>query len=248
MDSETRNDCVRKLDREKVHFTVAKEVEKFIRDNGLKCGDVLPSEKKIAEQLGIGRSSVREGICLLEGMDIIEVRPGKGIYVKNTTESAVELRVPITREALLEVLDVREMLEVQACELMICNATDREKAGIAQAYEKLAAKIHLSEPTGTEDMEFHMEIYNATHNGYLRTLLESIILLFFPVWEEPYGIHPAMLASFPLHEDLYRALMDGNGKAAAASIHGIIEHNRTSVMEHSFDETPAPAAGAFRQR
>ena len=239
---------MRKLDREKVHFTVAKEVEKFIRDNGLKCGDVLPSEKMIADQLGIGRSSVREGICLLEGMGIVEVRPGKGIYVKNTTESAVELRVPITREALLEVLDVREMLEIQACELMIRNATDREKTGIAQAFEKLAAKIHLGESTGTEDMEFHMEIYNAAHNSYLRTLLESIIFLFFPVWEEPYGIHPAMFASFPLHENLYRALMDGNEKMAAVSIHDIIEHNRAAVKEHSFDDTSAPTVRAFRQR
>ena len=44
-------------------------------------GSKLPTERKIAEQLGIGRNSAREAICVLHGMGVVERKQGSGNYV-----------------------------------------------------------------------------------------------------------------------------------------------------------------------
>ena len=53
----------------------------LVKDGTLTWGSKLPTERKIAEQLGIGRNSAREAICVLHGMGVVERKQGSGNYV-----------------------------------------------------------------------------------------------------------------------------------------------------------------------
>ncbi|WP_253263954.1 FadR/GntR family transcriptional regulator [Geobacillus sp. BMUD] len=53
----------------------------MIEDN-LAPGDKLPSERELAERLGVGRSSVREALRALEFLGLIETRRGEGRYMR----------------------------------------------------------------------------------------------------------------------------------------------------------------------
>ena len=59
-----------------------KLIDHLVRDGHLRPGDRLPSERQLAELLGIGRSSVRDALKSLAFLGLIEVRQGAGSYVK----------------------------------------------------------------------------------------------------------------------------------------------------------------------
>ena len=63
----------------------AREIEEQIRDliarGQAKLGDRLPSERVLAHALGVGRSTLREAIRILEFLGLLDVRPGTGTFV-----------------------------------------------------------------------------------------------------------------------------------------------------------------------
>lgn len=219
------------LNREKLHFQVAKEIEQIIVKNGLKKGSALPSEKQIAEGLGIGRSSVREGIRLLEGMGVVCVQPGKGIFVDNKEATTIRLQVAIERQSLLDVLDVREVLEVRAYKLAIKNDSAEDRAAVESAFRALAEKCRPGQVVESEDMDFHIALYRASRNIFLIGMLENIMRVFFHVWDKPYGINEAFHDTFPLHEALYRGVRDRREDVIDDVVREIIDHSRNLIEE-----------------
>lgn len=221
------------LIREKVHFTVAKEIEKYIKEHDLAKGDILPSEKRIAEDLRIGRSSVREGLRLLEGMGLVEARPGKGIFVAKTKDMTITLEIATDRTSFLEVNDIREILEIKACNLAMKNATEEDLAHLTAMYNDMAQKYEAGAIPRLEDMAFHNAIYKASHNEYLHKLLESITYIFFKAWPNPYGMDDAFHDSFSWHQILYNAIIERNEQVAIDAIKKIIVRNNHSVIENA---------------
>ena len=71
------------LAREPVYAKVAQAIEQDIVSGALKEGAALPTEGELCEQFGVTRSSVREGIRLLEQAGLIERGPAKRLIVKS---------------------------------------------------------------------------------------------------------------------------------------------------------------------
>ena len=61
------------------------QIKGLIVSENLEPGTKLPSERKLVEALGVGRSSIREALRILEIMGLVEVLPGKGAFVKALT-------------------------------------------------------------------------------------------------------------------------------------------------------------------
>lgn len=226
------------IKREKIHFRVAKEIEHYIARNGLKQGDVLPSEKKIAQDLGIGRSSVREGIRLLEGIGLVRVLPGKGIYVDNTSDTSIPLRLSVSRKSLLEALEVRQALEIQAYTLAHARASQQDWQDIDRAYAALREKCVAKAAIGTEDMDFHLALYRAGHNDFLENMLEGILGVFLKAWQNPMGIGHAFHETFALHEALYECIRKGDESGIVQTVRQIIAYNREKVCEQYAQDEP----------
>lgn len=73
-----------------LHEMAAQEIMLYIKENHLHQGDKLPTERKLAELLGISRSSVRETLQTLAANDIVMIRHGSGIYVNIFDESMLK--------------------------------------------------------------------------------------------------------------------------------------------------------------
>src|SRR5262245_45487180 len=61
---------------------VSESILALIRNGELKPGTRLPSEPQLIEMTGVSRSSVREAIRGLETMGLVEIRRGKGTYIR----------------------------------------------------------------------------------------------------------------------------------------------------------------------
>ena len=61
-------------------------IRKLIADEGFGPGDVLPSQRDLALQLGVSRASLREALSSLSALGLISVQPGKGVFVQSPVE------------------------------------------------------------------------------------------------------------------------------------------------------------------
>ena len=70
------------IQKEPAYLKVAKAIEADISTRRLKPGDTLPTETELSEQFGLNRSTVREGIRLLEQQGLLERGDGKRLIIR----------------------------------------------------------------------------------------------------------------------------------------------------------------------
>ena len=110
----------------------------YLRDRRLQPGDRLPSERDLAERLGVGRNAVREALATLVTLRIVESRPNSGIYLRHVErEGSFEALVMLTDMGAVptpvevaETMEVRGHLEVLAAGLACQRRTEAEDQGI----------------------------------------------------------------------------------------------------------------------
>ena len=67
----------------KVFIEIVNDLQAIIQQEGIRPGDKLPSERVLAERLGVGRSSVREALRSMELLGLIQTRHGGGTYLSD---------------------------------------------------------------------------------------------------------------------------------------------------------------------
>src|SRR5215467_15022936 len=100
--------------KNKVYEEVAKQIERLVLTK-LQPGDKLPSERELAEMLGVSRSSIRDAIRSLELVGLVEPRQGAGTVVRKISGDV--LVTPLAsilahkKQLVGELLEFRKMLE-----------------------------------------------------------------------------------------------------------------------------------------
>lgn len=150
--------------------------------NEIKPGDLLPSETEISEQLGVGKSSVREAIKMLSAIGIVESIQGEGTYIRtNVDESAVNpliYQMVFMQETNEHIFELRYVFEPAYVQLAMENATQEDKQMIRIAAASLEEKVRLNTQTAKDDIAFHEAILNATHNPLVIRIGRTILQLF----------------------------------------------------------------------
>ncbi|MBQ2288629.1 MAG: FadR family transcriptional regulator, partial [Lachnospiraceae bacterium] len=117
---------------EKSYEKVVDFVQEQILDGVYRAGDKLPSEREMALQLNVSRTSVREGIRILEQMGVLSCQQGSGNYItgdfENTLIRVMTLMFAVEGTTYREITEFRFALEYQALSLAIHNATDEQIA------------------------------------------------------------------------------------------------------------------------
>src|ERR1044072_7092895 len=99
----------------RLYEQIAQKLAKAIADGEYELGQRLPSERELAQSFGVSRPTVREAIIALELDELVEVRLGSGVYVKNR-------QPPNGREGArdigpFELLEARRAIEGESCAL-----------------------------------------------------------------------------------------------------------------------------------
>jgi DNA-binding FadR family transcriptional regulator len=132
-------------------------------------GNKIPSEPALSESLGVGRNTIREAVKALTHAGLLECRQGDGTYVRATSEMSGAVRRRLRTAKLIEILEVRRALEVEAARLA---ATYRDAADIA-AIDAACLRREAAMATSDyhafvgADLDFHTAIVEATHNHVL---------------------------------------------------------------------------------
>jgi DNA-binding GntR family transcriptional regulator len=122
--------------------------------------NVILKEAKLARDLGVSRSAVREAMSRLEGLQIVEREPNLGIRVFDFVASDIG-----------EILTVREALEGIACQIAATTITNADLDLLTRAVDDAANRAAQGEFTSGFDDDFHFVIARSTGNRRLIQLI-----------------------------------------------------------------------------
>lgn len=166
-----------------------------IRTGLLRPGDRLPGERELAQQLGVGRASVREALGYLQVRGLVETRHGAGSFVVPDAARMVERAGPIPGLVLpadagpAAVLEARETLEPGMARLAAAAATDADVAAIDALLERMAVSCDPTDPDqrrvwSDADRDFHRAIAVATANPVLAAVGDHLArVMDQPLWQ-----------------------------------------------------------------
>jgi GntR family transcriptional regulator, transcriptional repressor for pyruvate dehydrogenase complex len=194
-------------------------IESEILGGRLKTGDIVPTETALSKALGVNRSTVREGIRLLEQTGLVRRRDDRRLYVSVPAHS--ELSGPMERAMILHQISVREYWEVQMA-LEPLAASLAAKRVTAKGLEALNANLLATEqaqlagkPIIELDVEFHRLIAEASGNRALNLAREPIFaVIFLAVTPVMQLLEQSASRLAKAHRKIFDAIRDGDAKTA----------------------------------
>jgi DNA-binding FadR family transcriptional regulator len=185
-------------------------------------GAKIPPEPVLSETLGVGRNTVREAVRALTHAGLLESRQGDGTYVRATSELSGAVRRRLETAELVEILEVRRGLEVEAARLAATRRTDADVAAIAVALARRDAAWAAGEHSAfvEADLVFHTAVVEATHNRVLTDLYRD----FSAALRASIGAAGVLLkhADVP-HGPIAAAVEAGDAEAATRAAHACLD-------------------------
>jgi GntR family transcriptional repressor for pyruvate dehydrogenase complex len=168
----------------KVFERVAEQIEQRILAGELHCGDRLPTERELAGQFQVSRTAVREALKILAQKGLVDMRPGRGTIVIDRAHEALQHSLGLVMRLKLgevggsrNLVEVRELLEVEIAALAAERATEREIAALQEAVLVMDEHLDDADAFIAADNHFHEALAQATQNALILTLVKSIVHL-----------------------------------------------------------------------
>ncbi|MFD8752453.1 FadR/GntR family transcriptional regulator [Kitasatospora sp. NPDC059577] len=199
-------------------------------------GSQIPTEHELAEQLQVGRNTVREAIRVLVHAGMLVSRQGEGTFVRSTSDPASVLR-GVQRSGIRDVLEVRAALETEGARLAALRHTDedvrRMRAALAREAEVFAAHPERAsrEATVEHDLEFHTAVVEAAHNPALAEVYRYFGASVREAMTSAFGDHDMPEAVVATHEALVDAIESGDPDRAEAACRTLLAGPTAAVEQ-----------------
>jgi GntR family transcriptional regulator, transcriptional repressor for pyruvate dehydrogenase complex len=229
------------LNRPKLSDMVCESLIQYVLDESLKPGDKLPSENELTQRLGIGRTSVREGIKQLEASGLLTGRQGFGITINEIgIEDILDINkkfsmakfLVLTKREILDLMSFRILLEVEACTLAAQRITSED----LRILNKLLKKMNESEMEPYSfidyDMQFHKQIVLASGNTIYPKIFNIIDDLFWKQQTITSTLPGAKHKAIEYHRNIYAALEINDSDHAANLMRTHLEITRTVLSNN----------------
>ncbi len=164
--------------RRTLSVEICERLTGFIVRGEWAVGMKIAPERDLTNQLGVGRSSIREALKALEVMGLVESRPGDGTYVCDrsrffsgpllwaiTSNSAGEVR---------ELIEARRVIETELCGLAAERATADDLKKLGHLLDEMEAGLDDQDRFLSADLDFHVALARSADNRILMNALEMI--------------------------------------------------------------------------
>ncbi|WP_342488220.1 FadR/GntR family transcriptional regulator [Cytobacillus sp. FSL W7-1323] len=140
-------------------------------------GDKLPNENELSEELNISRTTLREAIRILVTNGIVEIKRGRGTFIKEALDIDHMQHFGLLTDAKINAKDLYEMrliFEPEAAYYATIRASDQEMKRIIDYGLQIEEKIKKKQDRTAEEQKFHQSIVKATHNEFMEKLMPVI--------------------------------------------------------------------------
>ncbi|MGY3745623.1 FadR/GntR family transcriptional regulator [Vagococcus salmoninarum] len=166
------------MDKQPLSERVADDIQEMIISQKYLVGERLANEFELAEELKVGRNTIREAIKLLASKNIVEIRRGKGTFVSERPgliDDPLGLSF-LSNQAFLsaDLLEVRQIIEPAIAKLAARNRTSENIEEMLASCLAVEEAIALGKNHTEEDMLFHTAIAKGTQNQVIPNLIPII--------------------------------------------------------------------------
>ena len=222
---------------------IAKHLLNYLLSGDFEPGAQLPSERQMSEQLGIGRSAVREAVKALTFLGIVESRPGSGTYLAHGASDilprVIDWGLLMGDHTLDDLIEARSMLEIHLATQAAARRSADDITRLTRAYEAMAAAEDDVERYVIADVEFHLLIGEISGNAVIAGMLRSVASLLH-VWSKRVITRDQHTArSLSVHAHIFEAIVAGESDAARRAMEehmsNAVRNLRSAIAEESFE-------------
>jgi len=157
--------------------TIVEQVKQLIVQGQLTSGQKLPSERELAEELGVGRSSVREATSALVALGIAEVRQGEGVFIRPDFPKSILDNVDWTslmiRGQVNDLIETRLAIELSIVRLATQRASETAKTHLYELAYEMDASMEIDRFIQL-DLRFHLTLASASQNIVMHSVIHGI--------------------------------------------------------------------------
>jgi GntR family transcriptional repressor for pyruvate dehydrogenase complex len=214
----------RRVRPHKVTEEIVAQIKSLIKDGTLHPGEKLPSERILCGLLGVGRSSLREAINVLEALGFLETKNRKGVFIRPVSSPLVnDPLVQILQEdkgKLADLYGLRKDIELASAYLAASLRTRKDLARMREFLSRIErAAPDYARPSVRDDLGYHLAIAQASGNFLRVHILRNIFDLagdFYRVSGERITRGGEVFAVIEQHERLFDAIERMDQQAARA--------------------------------
>jgi DNA-binding FadR family transcriptional regulator len=207
----------RAINRSKLVEDVVKQLQKKISDGEIQVGDKIPTEPILMEQFNVGRSTIREAVRVLVHAGLLEKKQGFGTFLISNLSQQEPLSQRLRRAEILEVYEVRRMLEVEMSRFAAKRRDDSDLQSMKKALKKRISSLQKGDMEAfiDADVSFHLAIARASKNSVAIDLFQSFssVLSGALLKLAKESISDSQ-HSHPVHENIYQAICDQDEESA----------------------------------
>ncbi|ODT64869.1 MAG: hypothetical protein ABS75_33865 [Pelagibacterium sp. SCN 63-23] len=201
----------------KLYIQIADQIRDQINTGAVPAGGQLPSERELAQNLGVSRPTVREALIALEVAGLVEVRVGVGAFVRQREDKLAAL--PELNASPLEVMAVRRLLEPEAAALASQQISPEGTTRLAETLRDMRAETAAGKWSSDSDRVLHMTLAEACGNAVLRETLDGFWASRRGEVDTRFHQHLADIGTVRAHilgdhEAIVAAIVSGNAEAA----------------------------------
>ncbi|PNY20087.1 FadR/GntR family transcriptional regulator [Streptococcus parauberis] len=218
----------------------AERLLQLILERDYPIGVKLPNEYELAQDLDVGRSTVREAVRSLAARNILEVRQGSGTYISSKKGVAedpfgfafVKDRVKLTTD----LFELRYLLEPRIAERAAQFASDEDIVRLEEVVLAIEKALAENDPIHLElDVKFHSMLAEMSGNIAVTSMI-PVINQSIQIINEDYSNRQMKQTSIDAHRNILKAIQSRHPIAAYDSMLAHILTVRQTVLNDWFDK------------
>ncbi len=235
------------VQRKTIPDVIVDQIRALIESERFQPGDRLPSERELAEQLRVGRSSVREALKALTSIGLLK-RCQRGTYVhegsRRLLSNELTTSMLLKRVSMEDLFEARTILEVAMSGLAAERATDEDIGVMRECLSRMEEFRDVPGEFVVANLGFHEAIAEAAQNGVLLELFTAVRDLLHQAQEEVVRVPGVVESSLAQHASILSAIQDQNGEAARQTMYEHIDRVRRSLLQRTQAATQAAPGSA----
>jgi GntR family transcriptional repressor for pyruvate dehydrogenase complex len=202
---------------------VVENIRTSITSGEFKIEAKLPSELSLCETLSVGRSTIREALRVLQTQGYVELKPGKGAFVRDTDphdKATIKRWFKESAPKVEDLNEVRGVLEILALKKAVerCkNADIKELTAINNAFARSVNNFNVSDMV-KYDEAFHIKIFSISGNAFLINFYNILIIELKKYRLMSFSLQENGISAMGPHKKILEAIKDKNVSAAGTSM------------------------------
>ena len=216
---------------------ILQRIFQMIGDGAWKAGAQLPSQRHLAQELGVSMTSLREALQTLQGMGVLELRHGQGTFVCHNPSQIVgrclNLALVLDRDMIEDFLDARRAVEGGLAYLAAKRATEEQIAQLTNLVGGMKIAVDNGDDAEFEtlDIAYHRLIAEMSNSDVLQYLGSTL----FETLEEFIRVVPHTPKGWQRHAAVCAAIKTNDAAESEKIMHSLVD--ATAAYIHFLQST-----------